>query len=497
MSSYLIAIDQGTTSSRTILFSEQGAVVDSAQREFEQHFPHPGWVEHNPKDIWETTLATLQAVLEQSARHREAIRALGITNQRETTLVWNRKTGEPIYNAIVWQDRRTARQCDQWRQRKAESWVHEKTGLLLDPYFSASKVAWILDSVPGARAQAESGQLLFGTVDTFLIWKLTGGKRHVTDASNASRTLLFNIHTQQWDSALLDLFNIPIAMMPTVLDSASDFGTTSADVVGIELPINGVAGDQQAALFGQCCFDAGMAKSTYGTGCFMVMNTGVIPVNSRHRLLTTVGYRLNGEVTYALEGSIFMAGATLQWLRDEMRMIPSAAASSALAEQAGAEQPVYLVPAFTGLGAPHWNPDARGALMGMTRDTGVAEIVTAGLQSVGYQTADLLGAMLSDGSATEVELRIDGGMAANDWAMQFMADITNSQVARPQVTETTALGAAMLAGLQCGLYESIEQLRQTWQCERLFEPAMKASTRQRLLDGWHRAVRATLSAAQP
>lgn len=493
MSNYLIAIDQGTTSTRSILFSQDGKVVDSAQLEFEQHFPKSGWVEHDPQDIWRTTLTTLQQVLEKSGSRRDSIRAVGITNQRETTLVWDRKTGEPVYNAIVWQDRRTARQCDDWRRRKAETWVHEKTGLILDPYFSASKIAWILDNVSGARAKAEAGQLLFGTVDTYLIWKLTGGKRHVTDASNASRTLLFNIHTQQWDSALLDLFKVPIKMLPTVLDSAADFGTTSADVLGTELPINGVAGDQQAALFGQCCFDMGMTKSTYGTGCFMVMNTGVMPVNSKHRLLTTVGYRLKGEVTYALEGSIFMAGATMQWLRDQVKMIHSAAESSALAEQVGADQSVYLVPAFTGLGAPHWNPDARGALMGMTRDTGVAEIVTAGLQSVGYQTADLLGTMLRDGSVKDVELRIDGGMAANDWAMQFMADITNSQVARPVVTETTALGAAMLAGLHCGVYESIDQLRQTWQSERQFEPAMKATLRQKLLDGWHQAVRATLS----
>lgn len=493
MTDYLLAIDQGTTSTRTIMFDRQGQTRASAQEEFEQHFPADGWVEHNPDDLWQSTLSTLQAVLEQAGGERDGIRALGITNQRETTLVWDRQTGEPIYNAIVWQDRRTASRCEELRERKAEGWVHEKTGLLLDPYFSASKLAWILDQVEGARAKAEAGQLIFGTVDTYLIWKLTGGKRHVTDATNASRTLLFNIHTQQWDSALLDLFCIPISMMPTVLDSASDFGTTDADVVGIELPIAGVAGDQQSALFGQCCFDIGMTKSTYGTGCFMMMNTGVLPVNSRHRLLTTVGYRLNGKVTYALEGSIFMAGATLQWLRDQMKMISHAAESSAMAERVGQDQQVYLVPAFTGLGAPHWNPNARGALVGMTRDTGIDHIVTAGLQSVGYQTADLLGAMLDDGSASEVELRVDGGMAANDWAMQFLADITNCLVTRPKITETTALGAAMLAGLRVGVYESTDELKQLWQGDRSFEPAMETDIRTRLIKGWQSAVKGTLS----
>ena len=492
MTDYLLAIDQGTTSTRTIMFNRGGLTEVSAQEEFEQHFPADGWVEHDPEDLWRTTLSTLQSVLESAGDKRSGIRALGITNQRETTLVWDRQTGEPVYNAIVWQDRRTARFCDDLRRRKVEGWVHEKTGLLLDPYFSASKIAWILDNVDGVRERAEAGRLMFGTVDTYLIWKLTGGKRHVTDASNASRTLLFNIHTQQWDSALLDLFDIPMSMMPTVLDSASDFGATDVDVVGTELHIAGVAGDQQAALFGQCCFDIGMTKSTYGTGCFMVMNTGVLPVNSRHRLLTTVGYRLNGQVTYALEGSIFMAGATLQWLRDQIGFVARAADSEAMAERVGADQPVYLVPAFTGLGAPHWDPNARGAIVGLTRDTGIDHIVTAGLQSVGYQTADLLGAMLDDGSASEVELRIDGGMAANDWAMQFLSDVTDTRVTRPVITETTALGAAMLAGLQVGVYESTDELSALWQSEKRFEPAMDSEVRERLLTGWRRAVKATL-----
>ncbi|GGX74640.1 glycerol kinase GlpK [Saccharospirillum salsuginis] len=492
MTDYLLAIDQGTTSTRTILFNRGGLTEASAQEEFEQHFPADGWVEHNPEDLWRTTLSTLQSVLESAGDKRSMIRALGMTNQRETTLVWDRQTGEPVYNAIVWQDRRTARFCDDLRRRKVEGWVHEKTGLLLDPYFSASKIRWILDNVDGVRERAQAGRLMFGTVDTYLIWKLTGGKRHVTDASNASRTLLFNIHTQQWDSALLDLFDIPMSMMPTVLDSASDFGTTDADVVGAELPIAGVAGDQQAALFGQCCFDIGMTKSTYGTGCFMVMNTGVLPVNSRHRLLTTVGYRLNGQVTYALEGSIFMAGATLQWLRDQIGFVAKAADSEAMAERVGADQHVYLVPAFTGLGAPHWDPNARAAIVGMTRDTGIDHIVTAGLQSVGYQTADLLGAMLDDGSASEVELRIDGGMAANDWAMQFLSDVTDTRVTRPVITETTALGAAMLAGLQVGVYQSTDELSALWQSEKRFEPAMDSEVRERLLTGWRRAVKATL-----
>jgi glycerol kinase len=493
MTDLLLAIDQGTTSTRTILFSRQGETLSSAQQEFEQHFPNDGWVEHNPEDIWRSTLDTLTEVLGKAEKQEGKIRGLGITNQRETTVVWNRKTGEPLYNAIVWQDRRTARACDELRDRKTEGWVHEKTGLLLDPYFSASKVAWILDNVKEARAQAEAGDLLFGTVDTYLIWKMTGGKRHVTDATNASRTLLFNIHTQQWDSALLDLFRIPGSMMPTVLDSAADFGVTDADIVGAELPIAGVAGDQQAALVGQCCFDRGMTKSTYGTGCFMVMNTGSQPVNSKHRLLTTVGYRLNGKVTYALEGSIFMAGATMQWLRDKVGFLKHAADSEAMAEKVGPDQHVYLVPAFTGLGAPHWNPDARGALVGMTRDTGIEHIVTAGLQSVGYQTADLLGAMLDDGAIDEVELRIDGGMAANNWAMQFLSNVTDSRVTRPVITETTALGAAMLAGLQTGVYQSTRELSQLWQADYTFDTDMKSDQRKRLVAGWQRAVRSTLA----
>lgn len=493
MTDYLLAIDQGTTSTRTIVFNRDGQTEAIQQEEFEQHFPDDGWVEHDPEDLWRTTQSTLRSVLESMGEKASEIRALGITNQRETTLVWDRHTGEPVYNAIVWQDRRTARVCEDLRRRNVENWVHEKTGLLLDPYFSASKIAWILDNVKGVRERAEAGRLMFGTVDTFLIWKLTGGRRHVTDTSNASRTLLFNIHTQQWDSDLLELFNIPMSMMPTVLDSASNFGATDPEVIGFELPVAGVAGDQQAALFGQCCFDTGMTKSTYGTGCFMMMNTGSEPVNSRHRLLTTVGYRLNGEVTYALEGSIFMAGATMQWLRDQMGFIGKAADSEAMAERVGPDHSVYLVPAFTGLGAPHWEPNARGAIVGMTRDTGIDHIVTAGLQSVGYQTADLLGAMQDDGSVSEVELRIDGGMAANNWAMQFLSDVTDTSVTRPVITETTALGAAMLAGLQVGVYGSTDELSQLWQSERVFEPTMESEMRERLLTGWRQAVKATLS----
>lgn len=489
MSDTLLAIDQGTTSTRAILFSKDGQPLHSAQQEFRQIFPHNGWVEHDPEEIWQSTLKVCRAVLEKAGLKAEQVRAIGITNQRETTLVWDKASGEPVYNAIVWQDRRTADFCQQLRDSGRGAWVTEKTGLLLDPYFSGTKVRWILDNVEGVRERAERGELAFGTVDSFLLWRLTGGREHATDATNASRTLMFNIHTQHWDSALLDMLNVPGAMMPTVKDCAADFGDTEAELLGASIPVRGIAGDQHAALFGQACYQPGMVKSTYGTGCFMVMNTGKQPLPSRNKLLTTVGYRLNGEVTYALEGSIFMAGATMQWLRDGLKLIENAADSTALAEQVGPDQGVYLVPAFTGLGAPYWDPDARGAIVGLTRDAGIAEVVTAGLQSVAYQTRDLVEAMHADGARELEGLRVDGGMAVNDWTMQFLADVLGTRVDRPTVTETTALGAAFLAGLASGLYTSLEDIAGYWQCEQRFDAAMSEADRDRLYAGWQRAVK--------
>ncbi|AJQ95062.1 glycerol kinase GlpK [Gynuella sunshinyii] len=488
MSEYILAIDQGTTSTRAILFTHAGQPAFISQQEFPQHFPHDGWVEHNPDDLWQTTVSVCHDVIAQAGISAEKITAVGITNQRETTLVWDKNTGKPVYNAIVWQDRRTADLCVRLRAEGLTDKVRQKTGLLVDPYFSGTKVHWILNEVEGVRQRAENGELLFGTVDSYLIWKLTDGKVHATDATNAARTMLFNIHTQQWDEELLDILGIPVAMLPEVKDCAADYGQTSAEFLGSPLPIAGVAGDQQAALFGQACFQPGMCKSTYGTGCFMIMNSGDTPLLSHNQLLTTVGYRLGGKVTYALEGSIFMAGATMQWLRDGIKLIEHAADSERLAAQCRVDQSVYLVPAFTGLGAPHWDPKARGAIVGMTRDTGIADIVAAGLQSVGYQTRDLLEAMKSDGVKTLTTLRVDGGMVINDWAMQFLADILQLPVERPQVTETTALGAAMLAALQLGLYDSLEQLQQHWQCEKTFNATLDDETVERLYSGWQKAL---------
>jgi len=489
MSDTLLAIDQGTTSTRAILFNRDGQAQHSAQQEFRQIFPRNGWVEHDPEDIWQSTLNVCREVLDKAGLQASDIRAIGITNQRETTVVWDRKTGEPVYNAIVWQDRRTADFCHQLRDDGHAAWVAEKTGLLLDPYFSGTKVRWILDNVDGTRERAERGELAFGTIDSFLLWRLTGGREHATDATNASRTLMFNIHTQHWDSALLDMLDVPESMMPTVKDCADDFGDTDADLLGGSIPVRGIAGDQHAALFGQACFQRGMVKSTYGTGCFMVMNTGKQPLQSHHKLLTTVGYRLKGEVTYALEGSIFMAGATLQWLRDGLKLIEKASDSTELAEQVGPDQGVYMVPAFTGLGAPYWDTDARGAIVGLTRDSGIAEVVTAGLQSVAYQTRDLVDAMRADGAKELEALRVDGGMAVNDWTMQFLADILGTRVDRPTVTETTALGAAFLAGLASGLYTSLDDISGYWQCEQHFDAQLSEADRNRLYGGWQQAVK--------
>ncbi|HBY87282.1 glycerol kinase GlpK [Colwellia sp. Bg11-28] len=488
MSDYILAIDQGTTSSRAILFNREGRSVHSAQEEFPQYYPNDGWIEHEPADIWQTVERTFQQVIAKVDPSKDVVRAIGITNQRETTLIWDRKTGQPLYRAIVWQDRRTSEYCQQLKDENLEPLISEKTGLLIDPYFSATKIRWILDNVDGARARAEKGELAFGTVDTYLLWKLTGGKEHRTDATNASRTMLFNIHTQEWDEDLLTIFNIPRTLLPEVMDSSDDFGVTDKDILGIEIPILGMAGDQQAALFGQTCFREGMAKSTYGTGCFMIVNTGDIALKSENRLLSTVAYRINGKVTYALEGSIFIAGATVQWLRDGLKLINDAGDTEPLARQTPVDHGVYLVPAFTGLGAPYWDPNARGAIFGLTRDTGIKEIVTAGLQSVCYQTKDLQKAMESDGERP-IALRVDGGMVANNWVMQFLADILGATVDRPQITETTALGVAYLAGLKAGIYDSLEELEDMWQREKRFEPNFDKPTRDSLYDGWKNAVR--------
>lgn len=488
MSQHILAIDQGTTSSRSIIFAPDGSVLAMAQQEFSQHYPQDGWVEHKPEEIWDTVVSTMQEVVKKAGLSADDIATIGITNQRETTLVWDKQTGEPVYPAIVWQDRRTSAYCRELSEDSSlVDYISEATGLLLDPYFSATKVNWILDNVEGARERAEKGELLFGTVDTFLIWKMTGGKSHKTDATNASRTMLFNIHEQQWDERLLKTFDIPAAMLPEVMDCSAEFGDINEDLLGKRIPIQGVAGDQQAALVGQACFEEGMAKSTYGTGCFMILNTGDKPLLSKNRLLTTVGYRLNGKVTYALEGSIFMAGATVQWLRDGLKLINDAAESEALAKRARENNGVYLVPAFTGLGAPYWDPDARGAILGLTRDTGISEIVAAGLQSVCYQTKDLQKAMESDG-ARPVSLRVDGGMAKNDWVMGFLSDVLGADVSRPTVTETTAVGAAFLAGLQAGIFASVDTLTQCWQCDSVFTPRLTKEQRDIAYDGWKKAV---------
>ena len=495
MAQYLLAIDQGTTSSRAIVFSAQGLPVARAQQEFTQYFPQDGWVEHDGEEIWLTTLKVCREAIQQSGLNPADIAAIGITNQRETTLVWDAVTGTPIHPAIVWQDRRTADYCSELKASGHEADVAARTGLLIDPYFSATKLRWVLENVPGARERAERGELRFGTVDCFLLWRLTGGKVHRTDATNASRTLLFNIHSQQWDLDLLKLFGIPASLLPEVLDCAAEFGETDPSLLGAGIPVLGMAGDQQAALVGQACFQPGMVKSTYGTGCFMIQNTGERPVVSRNRLLTTVGYRLNGKVSYAVEGSIFVAGAAVQWLRDGIKLISHARDTEALAEQTGDACGVYLVPAFTGLGAPYWDPRARGAIFGLTRDTGIKEIVTAGLQSVCYQTRDLLEAMAQDGAAAPSALRVDGGMVENNWVMQFLADILGVPVERPEVTETTALGVAYLAGLQAGLYRDLDEVAGHWHRQQRFVPRMAEAHRKKLYEGWLDAVQRVRSGA--
>ena len=485
---YILAIDQGTTSTRAILFDAQGRPAGSARRELPQIFPRDGWVEHDPEEIWRATVDVCRKVLAETGHGAGEIAAIGITNQRETTILWERATGRPIYNAIVWQDRRTADLCRRLSDDGHADLVAARTGLVIDPYFSATKIAWLLDNVEGARQAAAGGEILFGTVDSFLLWRLTGGKVHATDATNASRTMVFNIHTQDWDDELLELLSIPRAMLPDVLDNSTGFGVTEKDLFAGAIAITGMAGDQQAATVGQACFAPGMIKGTYGTGAFILLNTGARPVASKHKLLTTIAYRLRGETTYAVEGSLFIAGAAVQWLRDGLKLIDTAAATEAIARGIAHTGGVYLVPAFTGLGAPYWDPAARGAIVGLTRATGVAEIVRAALEAVCYQTRDLMRAMEDDGASPPTALRVDGGMVANDWLMQFLADILEVPVERPVITETTALGAAYLAGLEAGLYPSIEEISGHWKRERRFEPALGPDRRQRLYSGWLEAV---------
>ncbi|WP_289149777.1 glycerol kinase GlpK [uncultured Salipiger sp.] len=488
---YILAIDQGTTSSRAILFDKDLKIAAIAQEEFAQHYPHSGWVEHDCSDLWTTTAATCRGVMEKAGLGAADIAGIGITNQRETTLVWDRNTGQPVYDAIVWQDRRTSEFCKALKAEGHEETVTRKTGLLLDPYFSGTKVAWILDNVEGARARAEAGELVFGTVDTWLIWKMTGGREHVTDATNAARTMLYDIRHGRWSSTMCELLGIPMSMLPEVRDCAADFGMARADLFGTEIPILGVAGDQQAATIGQACFRPGMLKSTYGTGCFALLNTGEELVTSQNRLLSTIAYQLDGKRTYALEGSIFIAGAVIQWLRDGLKVIREARESQPLAEAADAAQGIVLVPAFTGLGAPYWNAECRGAVFGLTRNSGPAELARAALESVGYQTRDLLEAMHADWTgADDTALRVDGGMSASDWAMQFLADITGASVDRPQVLETTAMGAAWLAGQRAGIYPDMEGFAETWALERKFEAAMDAELREEKYAAWKRAVAA-------
>ncbi|MBB4004326.1 MAG: glycerol kinase GlpK [Aurantimonas endophytica] len=494
MSGYVLAIDQGTTSSRAIVFDDGFRVVGMGQEEFPQHFPRSGWVEHDPEDIWSSVVATVRSALADASLSAADIAALGITNQRETTLIWDRATGKPIHNAIVWQDRRTAEICQRLVAEGSEPAITAKTGLIVDPYFSGTKIAWLLDNVDGARAKAEAGKLAFGTVDSFLLWRLTGGRVHATDATNASRTMLFDIAANDWDDELLRLLRVPRALLPSVEDCDAEFGTTDASLFGAAIPIRGVAGDQHAATLGQACFEPGMVKSTYGTGCFAVLNTGAERITSHNRLLTTIAYRLAGKTAFALEGSIFVAGAAVQWLRDGLKIVDRAEQTGPMAARADEAQDVYMVPAFTGLGAPWWDAEARGAIYGLTRKTGPDELARAALEAVCFQTADLLTAMRRDWSgASDTILRVDGGMVASDWTMQRLADILDAPVDRPVVLETTALGAAWVAGQKAGVWPDMAGFAQRWHLERRFTPQMDAVTRGRKLTGWADAVRRTLT----
>src|SRR6056297_252483 len=493
---HILAIDQGTTSTRAILFDTSLSIGASAQEEFDQHYPASGWVEHDASDLWSTTAATCRSVIEKAGQGTAEISAIGITNQRETTLVWDRKSGKPVYNAIVWQDRRTSDLCRSLKAEGFEDTVTDRTGLLLDPYFSGTKLAWILDNVEGVRARAEAGELIFGTVDSWLVWNLTGGKLHVTDATNAARSMLYDIRKGRWSATICDRLGIPMSMLPEVRDCADDFGETRPDLFGRPIPIRGIAGDQQAATVGQACFEPGMLKSTYGTGCFALLNTGDTPVTSTNRLLTTIAYQLDGKPTYALEGSIFIAGAVVQWLRDGLKIIREARETQPLAEKADPSQEVILVPAFTGLGAPYWNAECRGAIYGLTRNSGPEEFARAALESVGYQTRDLLDAMKADwAGASRTALRVDGGMSASRFAMQFLSDIIGAPVERPHLLETTAMGAAWLAGRQSGLLPDMQTFAADWSAEARFDPAMPADTRDAKYTAWKKAVEATIGYA--
>ena len=490
---YVLAIDQGTTSSRAILFDKNLQVKFLSQKEFTQYFPKSGWVEHDPLEIWSSVLFVCNDVIKKAGITGNDIVSIGISNQRETTIIWNKKTGKPLYNAIVWQDRRTLSICDELKANNYEKIITKTTGLLVDPYFSGTKIKWILDRNQEIREACENGEYLFGTIDTFLIWNFTEGKSHVTDATNASRTMLYDIGADCWSEEICKLLNVPSAMLPTVLNCADDFGKSSSKLFGASIPISGVAGDQHAATIGQACFDPGMVKSTYGTGCFVMLNTGQTRIYSKNRLLTTVGYRLDGETTYALEGSIFIAGAAVQWLRDGVKLISSAVETEKLAKASDFEQSIYFVPAFTGLGAPYWDADARGAIYGLNRNSGIEEISRAVLESVGYQTRDLLEAMISDAPnvGTSV-LRVDGGMSASDWTMQFLANIIGSPVDRPNMLETSALGVAWLAGMHVGFYPNKENFSSGWAKDRRFEPQMNQDLRNRLIEGWSLAIKRTL-----
>lgn len=494
MSSFILAIDQGTTSSRAIVFDDNFNAVSSDQMEFTQHFPNSGWVEHDSDEIWQSVLTTCKNAIKNAKIEVSQIAGIGITNQRETTVIWDKNTGEAIHKAIVWQDRRTSSFCAELKKQGAEASVTEKTGLLLDPYFSGTKVKWILDNVEGARARAKNGDLLFGTIDTYLLWKLTGGKSHKTDATNASRTLLYNIHTNEWDDELLALLDVPRNILPSVEDCAADFGMTTKELFGVSIPILGIAGDQHAATLGQACFKPGMLKSTYGTGCFAMLNTGLKAIKSKNRMLTTIAYRLNGETTYALEGSIFIAGAAVQWLRDGLKIIDDASQTGAMADEADDSQELILVPAFAGLGAPYWEPDVRGAIFGLTRNSGANEFSRAALEAVCFQTRDLTQAMYSDwqDANSDITLRVDGGMVASDWTMQFLSNILNADIDRPTILETTALGAAWLAGMRAGVWPGQEGFAKQWKLQQKFTPNMDEELREHRYKNWKSAVNSAI-----